>query len=500
MQLDCIIQTCSPVHVGCGEVYEPTGFVMDETRQCLKVFDPLSFIAQLPPQQLAQFSEICQAGHPASLQDLYKFMHRQSVNGREIQVCKGFVNHYDQVLKKSKQEFTNALTQFAIERTSFCAHDQRAYLPGSSVKGALRTAFLNMMAANMFHVKTRDSKELEAKLLGLSRKNDLFQKDPFREVKVSDFMPVGNIEQKVIYAVDVKKKSSESGTYQILETIQPGAMFRGTLTFDFHEIRSLLKSRKLAHDNAIDSFRQACRQFYMHERNIELQETSNMQVDDTGYFSRPEDIPLRVGRHSGATCVTIEGYRQIKIKNLNKCLDHATTIWLACNDRKFKLQVKSYPFGWVKLNMLTSQDKQVLDNLESQFQKDRSQLQAERARQQKEAAIRIEAEKQKALEQAKAAEEASRMKALEQEKRNAMSDEDRRLYDIDHDNIPFDKIKGFIKDLGDIQDSSYQVKLATAIKSALMRHNEWDLKKYSKKQKKKYKPRNESIEAIISKG
>ncbi|MBR2917657.1 MAG: hypothetical protein IKC25_02835 [Campylobacter sp.] len=49
---------------------------------------------------------------------------------------------------------------------------------------------------------------------------------------------------------------------------------------------------------------------------------------------------LRIGKHSGARAVTIDGKRKIKIiqgKNRSKIADQETTIWLA----------NGKPLGWV---------------------------------------------------------------------------------------------------------------------------------------------------------
>ncbi|NLA75012.1 MAG: hypothetical protein GX846_06050, partial [Deltaproteobacteria bacterium] len=37
------IKTISPIHIGCDEVYEPTGFAIDEKSNQMVVFDPFVF-------------------------------------------------------------------------------------------------------------------------------------------------------------------------------------------------------------------------------------------------------------------------------------------------------------------------------------------------------------------------------------------------------------------------------------------------------------------------
>ena len=64
------IRTISPIHIGCDEVYEPTGFVLDENARQMIVFDPLSFISQLRDADKAEFSQICARGTVDSIMEL----------------------------------------------------------------------------------------------------------------------------------------------------------------------------------------------------------------------------------------------------------------------------------------------------------------------------------------------------------------------------------------------------------------------------------------------
>lgn len=47
---DLVISTLSPVHIGCGEDYEPTNYVIDGNT--LYAFDPARLLAELLTEQL----------------------------------------------------------------------------------------------------------------------------------------------------------------------------------------------------------------------------------------------------------------------------------------------------------------------------------------------------------------------------------------------------------------------------------------------------------------
>ena len=66
----CNIKTLSPIHIGCDDVYEPTGFTVDEHAYQLVVFDPLRFILGMGEEDRRRFSEICSKGTVGSILEI----------------------------------------------------------------------------------------------------------------------------------------------------------------------------------------------------------------------------------------------------------------------------------------------------------------------------------------------------------------------------------------------------------------------------------------------
>lgn len=230
--LKCYLKALSPVHVGCDEVYEPTAFVLDEKGQQLVLFDPMEFVAGLDDADRRKFSEICSQGTVSSILDIYKFMRNRPADGRTVSVCADFIDHYRKTLsipsgdsRKVQQE----LNSFSIPRTAFLAGDHRPYIPGSSLKGALRTAVINGRSLRKPAVTGRGAgagRELENALLDRSGIPD----DPFRLIKVSDFQPVGDARTRVIYAINEKKAPAlirPAGCRFCLRLWMLGLFFRG---------------------------------------------------------------------------------------------------------------------------------------------------------------------------------------------------------------------------------------------------------------------------------
>lgn len=361
------IKVVSPLHVGTGEVYEPTTFFVDQSRQELCVLDFEALCTYLTGSQLERFQKLCTAGTLEALVKLYDFMDRtcldllrQGIDGfvrRRIALCEGFVQHYQRVKGLSGQQLHREFNKFHIQRTSFSPNENGPIIPGSAIKGAIRTAVLNLRRhrarsqswQDYCRGRRCDSKQLESEILEYPKTR--FNQDPFRLVKVSDFRPVGEVQTKIIYAVNRKKNGRQArGPYQILEVIEPGAVFEGEIAI-LRPLRGARGTQSIQGEPlAFEEIRKALAVFYGQERDREGKEIEQI---DASFPAFPEGaFPLRVGRHSGGECVTIEGFRHIFIKGKrgrDAYQEHATTLWLASEFYNPKNNYGLKPLGWAAL-------------------------------------------------------------------------------------------------------------------------------------------------------
>ncbi|OIP91924.1 MAG: type III-A CRISPR-associated RAMP protein Csm5 [Syntrophaceae bacterium CG2_30_58_14] len=354
------IRVLSPVHIGCDEVYEPMSFVIDENAGRLISFDPQTFIRGLGEGDKRNFSEICRKGTLESLLELYKFMRGRNVPGHAVNICPGLVDDYRRTLRLSVtdgRKIQQELNNFSIARTAFNLYTQLPYLPGSAIKGAFRTAYLDRQSQSRSgaagrqvdggptRVSGREAKELEKTLLD----GGSFETDPFRMLKISDFIPAGPVKTRVVYAVNEKKVPSKfkaRGPYQILEVIEPGAVFVGTIGIIEPEKTAGIKN-PLRRETLFDSVAG----FYTREKRREDDELREIDVSPIDGHLAGMLALARIGRHSGAESVTIEGHRRIRImKGKGErpgTSDHATTFWLASDASKSYAKTQLRPFGWV---------------------------------------------------------------------------------------------------------------------------------------------------------
>lgn len=366
--LTCCLKILSPIHLGCDEIYEPTGFTIGENREKLVVFDPFLFISQMNQNDREKFSLICKKGTITSILEIYKFLKGRTFEGRTIDVCSGFSKHYNKTLSlpiTNEHRIRQELNNFIIKRTAYQQGDERPYIPGSAVKGALRTAYLNALEKDKHVPKQKGrsaAKYVEQDLLGGS-----FEKDPFRLVKVSDFMPVGEITTRIVYAVNEKKKQSSfqaRGPYQIVEVIEPGAQFRGEITVEQPQRGTQIKKPV-----KLEDLLKSASWFYRKEKNREDAELFDINIT---YPCAHETMRLlRIGRHSGAESITIDGHRNILIRKGGRdkeFKDHATTLWLASELPKSDDKKILRPFGWAHLDGLTPDLLKQFQEAEEQWQ------------------------------------------------------------------------------------------------------------------------------------
>lgn len=486
----CYIKTLSPIHIGCDEVYEPTGFVMNEQKRQLTVFNPVDFITNLSQEDKKHFNDICFKGTVASILELYQFLYNRPADGRKVDVCRGFLDHYKKTVSmniNNERKIGQELNKFSIPRTSFLQMDQRPYLPGSSIKGSFRTAYLNLLEKQKQLAQTkgqfRDNQNLEKELMNYSG----IQDDPFRLVKISDFLPVGDVKTKIIYGINQKKKVTDRGAQGmplLFETIQPGAVFSGIISVEKPE-----KSAGIKNPVNYKTLLQSALKFYSLEKNREENELSIVGITSQ-FVQNNNAVLLRCGRHSGAESVTIEGHRSIKIMGKRgerpKYKNRATTFWLVSDVKNPNQKNNLYPFGWSELYEINESDEKGFSVKEQEYQEklhQEKQKKLEAAQKMKNLELeRAEAEKQKAKEDEK--------KRLAEEKRKAelenMTPEQRLLAEFNDPFLITNRVVEIYNQLDDLSEE-WQKKIANALKDYWLANGKWKEKKQSKKMKLKVK-------------
>ncbi|MBF0348691.1 MAG: type III-A CRISPR-associated RAMP protein Csm5 [Magnetococcales bacterium] len=371
-----IISTLGPVHIGCGEDYEPTGYVMED--QVLHVFDPVEALRD-NTRAREELSRLCDRPGAEVIQKVQEFFFRRReelipFSTHCVTANEHFQKFYDERVMPERNKGKN--NQLQIERTAHVATEHRPILPGSSLKGAIRTALLNREHGGKKLVNPRDAEKKkdwkELAPLDQTLKHCLpqdFNLDPMRLIRVSDANSTtewsGN---DLRFAVNMKiSGGTGKGPYQMLECLPPMEfeLFSCELSFLVTEERNRDKLPEIRWN--FKDVAQSCNQFYEPRLRTELNELQKfvhpswrknmIQSLEGGELRRLLDsgraFLLRVGRHCGAESVTLDGVRHIKQpKTKTKpetWVDRPDTVWLAARDKAQMTHL--LPFGWVLVEL-----------------------------------------------------------------------------------------------------------------------------------------------------
>lgn len=369
------LSTLSPVHIGCGEDYEPTSFVIQEG--ALYYFEPSEAVLPKPDREaLLKLVDAPQI----SLAGLRKFFRERSQHflphtSRIVPVTSAVEASYQKSF--TDQQARND-AKLEIDRNFYNPFDGQPVIPGSSIKGAIRTAVLD--ALNGYkggNWRAKEHASMQRELMGGS-----FNTDPLRLFKVSDarYLTPNRIGSKVLFAVSRRKKpkilngrSDDQGqgipTYK--ECLPARRQHAFALTLDFAQPIAQMPDKQPKPDKVLlrnfSELAKICNRFYRSQITHEI-----ALLQGRGFVSQDWAEPLlrelqggelgqrleagkacllRVGRHSGAVAMTLNGMRQIKImqaRGTPPTYEHDTRqIWLAA-DRK-DATGDMLPFGWVIL-------------------------------------------------------------------------------------------------------------------------------------------------------
>ena len=373
------ISTLSPIHVGSGEELDPFSYVVD--KGTLFVFSQSKFLDNLPVGAREELSRLSNS----NLNQLQSFFGKykdiaKSNSVSEIRVPQSFVDLYKNKLGR-------------IDRIQFDSAQNSPLCPGSSIKGAIRTALLDAQRPNNEEAlreaeKEFDKRQNQRNFSWESRKyeknvqNILFsnskhsiKNDPMRLIHIADGKWNDEFNRyqtksksSLVFALNRKKKkqrgnNSSDRPQQILEVVESNNenIFVSELVI-YEKIKSNDNPRLTW---SMEDICVSCQSFYLKKFKEELKELDDLRYLDKNWQANAENLVnhiqkstnsqsitfiLRIGRHSGAESVTLNELRRIRIKKNPKPQQTATTWWLASRKRKAKSNFR--PFGWVHVECI----------------------------------------------------------------------------------------------------------------------------------------------------
>lgn len=371
------ITPLTPVHIGCGEDFEPTNYVIDDG--LLWHFDPTR-AALSPDDTRALLAEVRRPQGQEALLGIQRFFYNRrerfiGLAKRAVAVCPGVEHQYAERVGRLAQRESQGerINQLLIERSAFEALGGHPYLPASSLKGALRTAWLDGLQDGRPNAQKLKAQQIEK---GLLESHDGFHTDPFRLVALADARG-DSVQSEVVFATNHKKQPVTGRDGREMPAQGPAARREAIRGGQFRALQSELRLQGLpgipasnrvpAERRRIADLQQlaaACNAYYLPRLRDTLALLGRRGFADAGWLRDFEGLLdsitpaltagrallLRVGRHSGAESVTLDGIRDIRImqqrgKPARYSPDGATTVWLAA--REIDARSGLLPFGWV---------------------------------------------------------------------------------------------------------------------------------------------------------
>lgn len=338
------IYTLTPLHIGSGIEFEPTTFWIDSRNKELIEFKEKDFIDSLSEQEKENIGTM-------ELTEIMNLILSKKPNGIHKKISIEIVNNYNRVLRTTNK---NELNKFGIKKTIANPNTEQAYIPGSSIKGALRTGYIYSKRNNI-KIVTDNKKIDEISLLGA------MYEDVFSSLKISDCISNTNVDTSIGYVDRVSKKMNIiSGEYDhmpgvtMLESINSGSVFEGDISLisngetkrKFNNIEEVLQ--------AVDSFSYSLLQ----DGKIGIKYPQKEQIDKIKHGFKNKSYLLRLGGFIGAESHTIDGFRNIKIMNRQKRNDFRenTTRLLYATQTKEKHNMNNVGFGWCIIEIIENEN------------------------------------------------------------------------------------------------------------------------------------------------
>ena len=359
----------TPIHIGTGESFDPTNFVIDDGY--LYEFDEIEFFKNLDLQQKEEFLKAVEQKREESLFQIHRVIKQNKEIAKKnakhkTKVSSGIQNDYDRKIGQAVQieggrkiDKRKIFNQFEIEKTARQANKNHIlYLPGSSIKGAISTAYQEFIykkdprlwqelfenrnpSLRVFkNLSVADTKLLKAySIIGYALNKERFECEDHEGPKTKLEVIFSNLKQQSRFETTLTFKDYEvSRNYKV--TLEE--LVKACNEHYFPIFKQMFESYTTFKGRRVDD----CTNEYFSEEFYERY--NNFQLKDNQFL-------LRVGKHSQARAVTIDGMRRIEVKvsgggprrkpNRWETLDQETTTWFF--GFKENQNEGLLPFGWI---------------------------------------------------------------------------------------------------------------------------------------------------------
>lgn len=322
-----LVTTLSPVHLGTGQDYESTSYVIDDG--VMYAFSENALFKALSPQQLTQISNLADKAE-RGLFSIHKLLCEQREvlkphSKQLLAIGAGVERFYGKRMNENGKNFN----QMLLPKTAAECYSGRPYIPGTAIKGAIRTALMNKQLLD--NPRLTPSKQVSSHDILSTIHNYNYKainEDPFKALKVTDATGCSPTLHKKIVLVNSQHwddaKKSKAVRPCLLESIAAGQL--NAFCTDLR-LWPAEKGQRVAESTT--ELVKSVNQFYLKLFKDELSRNSQAGYYSQDYSKASKDLLsddlfaqalasgsvmlLRVGKFSGAASKTLEPIRSIKI-------------------------------------------------------------------------------------------------------------------------------------------------------------------------------------------
>ena len=347
----------TPIHIGSGERLAVEEYIIDEKRKELVRLNVPELLRKLSPTDRRNFESAIDQGR---LRDAQQLLHkpwnsatdaqRRSLERYRTRVGEGSYEQLRQILQHEQRSGEVMI----LPRNELSGE---VIIPGSSIKGALRTAVVSYLA-NLPNSPRPELKgcqkgsEVEQRVLGYSQRD--LEKDPFRHVSVSDSVwPASEVQIDRPRLRKLGREDEQTSGVQMhaerLLSAADGASPSTVIEISLHEPNGRrAPGVRLTWDEVLD----ACRSFYEERSRTErnhfkplIKKFDNMWCEQFEPELQKGAILIRVGRFCHFDSLSIDNLRR-KPGKTSQLQQHDIGSTRTMCEISQDIQV---PFGWALL-------------------------------------------------------------------------------------------------------------------------------------------------------
>ena len=331
----------SPIHIGTGHEIDPFDYIIGGSRLYRISFE--KFVAAMSASERGRFEAILNEGN---LVEVRKYV-AGNVDEKRDSIYSIKVSNVVEKLYMSKLD--DVYNQLLIYPFLRAEGPYVPLIPGSSIKGALRTAIISDIANQSNLPRPKDTKEeyqFESKVLGYKDGKN----DPFRGMRIRDaFLGEDDtIVREVKNVSKGRKPGLQFNDIQIICEVSNSSISGRTVEFEttIYFDEELFATKYLSKTLNIEQLIKSCNTFYeakMEYEHKKFYQTSQVENFSTQLLNTKLDersFVIRLGRFSGVESVTLDNYRNPKPPG-------GKGVWGTSRN----LAEGLYPMGWVKVKV-----------------------------------------------------------------------------------------------------------------------------------------------------